>query len=231
MKLYFIVFCLLLSSWSHFAQDSNIYGTWYLVFYEPDTGDPPATYVDPIEPPINPQLTINKDLSFTGEGACNTYSGQFVYLEEFDVLELVEFNHTDNECEFEVHNDFDFLYFNLYWNPFEPYYEYFVHPSGNTLQLIFNFGFEQFYQDTPLSVSDNKKPKAQLYPNPTSQVFKINADASPEAIVTLAGLMGTKLQWKYIKNKGYDVSDLASGIYIITITDNTKQQNFKLVKL
>ncbi|MEP2934839.1 MAG: T9SS type A sorting domain-containing protein [Gilvibacter sp.] len=214
-----------------YAQDPDFLGTWYLVYVEPDTGDPPATYVDPIEPAINPYLTINEDFSFNGEIACNSYSGQFEYSPEFNALKLLEFSHTSEVCEYEVHNDFESLMFGLYWDPWKPY-EVFQSGTGDdaTLLLLFAFGFEQFYQRLPLSVDENEAPSIKLYPNPATTSFQISGNLSDNAKITVAGINGIQIDLPYSAQEPIDVSSLASGIYIVTISDQKQRQRLKLIK-
>ena len=233
MRSLLLILALVLPQANTLAQVEPFEGTWYLVYVEPDTGDPPATYVDPIEPPINPYLTINDDWSFEGEIACNTYTGQFDYLGFFgvDTLELVEFDHTNTVCEYTEHNDFEFLMFNLYWQPpFEQIYEIFLTDSGNAMILLFNFGFEQYYQGMPLNTEEFSLNEVIVFPNPVSELLKIKGNIPANAQITINNLAGVQITLPFNPAGSYNISDLASGVYFLTITTDKERQTFRFIK-
>ena len=70
-----------------YGQDPDMIGTWYLRGFTADLGD--TEFIDNEDAPQNPTLIINADFSFEGIGACNTFSGQFMYDAVEDVLSLI----------------------------------------------------------------------------------------------------------------------------------------------
>ena len=91
-----------------FAQDPELFKTWYLseVFNDLNT-----VFVQNISPRINPTLTISETLSFTGEAACNTFSGTMSYDSATSRLEMLSFESTNNTCTEQAHVNFEIAFF------------------------------------------------------------------------------------------------------------------------
>jgi len=90
-----------------------LFQTFYLYSTDVDLGE--STFIQDYDPPIQPTITINEDLSFSGRGSCNTFIGQFEYTEgsfNSQILFPVAFEATSNECEF--HTDFESYYFSQF---------------------------------------------------------------------------------------------------------------------
>ena len=96
-----------------FAQDPEIFKTWYLreVFSDLNT-----IFIQNISPPINPTLIITETLSFSGEAACNTFSGTMSYDSSTSRLEMLSFQSTNNSCTEQAHVNFEsefFMFFDV----------------------------------------------------------------------------------------------------------------------
>ncbi len=230
MSLRIVCVFLLLNFWSFSAQefDPDIVNTWYLISHEGDVG--PIFYIDNIEPPINPSLTINADLSFTGTGACNTFTGQFVDDGIPEYLRLVSFETTTLTCDEEAHNDFESLFFgslgivnNLY------YYQVFISDPFFSLEPF--PGFVWSFQLEPLSVSDSRLNKINIYPNPTADSFKISGITPAATKISITSLNGITQSLEGSPAQGYSVAHLQAGVYIVTIQSENTRQNLRLVKL
>ncbi len=114
-KILFILFISLISFQS-FAQDPDLYRTWYLYYVYIDLDIP--YYISDINPQIHPFITIEEDLSYSGEGACNSFSGAFEFLGGSSLNSIV-FNNTDDDCGYQNHNSFENDYFWLLSSGFE----------------------------------------------------------------------------------------------------------------
>ena len=101
---YLILFISLIYSAEFFAQDPDLVQTWYLqeLFYI----DPQYYYIDEIDPSINPFITISANLYFEGQGACNTFNGNYTQPVNGEVT-TVSFNNSTTNCDFPVHNSFE----------------------------------------------------------------------------------------------------------------------------
>ncbi len=84
------------------------------------------------------------------------------------------------------------------------------------------------YRQSALGVKDVNKNPTSVYPNPAiSKVSISNADAN--SVVSVFDLNGRKL--KQLQNvSDIDVSDLASGVYLLQISSDTKSQTIRFVK-
>lgn len=94
-----------------------------------------------------------------------------------------------------------------------------------------NIGRELYvYIDPTLSVSNESVIDINLYPNPTTNSFKINSNEIIDSIVVYDI---TGKQVKEFKNtlKNYDISELVTGTYFIEIKSNDKVETLKLIKL
>lgn len=83
-----------------------------------------------------------------------------------------------------------------------------------------------------MSVSDVDAAKVSVYPNPVKDEFKLNLSSiynSAKTQVTVTDLTGKKVK-TFAAGEAYNVSDLAKGVYILTVTDGANQFTQKLIK-
>ena len=83
-----------------------------------------------------------------------------------------------------------------------------------------------------MAVSDLQGKKVSLFPNPTSDVFELKLGQSYDAAkvnVTIADLTGRKVK-TFKSGSSYNVSDLAAGVYVVTVSDGTNSFTQKLIK-
>ncbi len=91
-------------------QNPDFSQTWFTtsIYYEFD----PEIFVSSINPPISPYLTVD-GVNFSGQGACNTFSGTFS-LFGIGYYEVDTFTKTNNVCEYQSHTDFEESYINSF---------------------------------------------------------------------------------------------------------------------
>ena len=85
-----------------------------------------------------------------------------------------------------------------------------------------------------LGFDDNKlTDKLSLYPNPVSDVLKIaNADNLSNASFSIVNFLGeTVLKSKNMNNNAIDVSNLSSGVYILSLSTEEGAKQFKFKKI
>jgi len=224
MKKLLFVLLINLLSFQGYAQDPNIYQTWYLMYAEVDLGDP-YLIVEDVNPPISPSLTISENLDFTGFGACNSFSGDFMYENDpnyGDILTAQNFSQTNNSCEFQQHTTFEnnyFYYFNTEGLPLIVSYWEDVNNGVSYLDLEMGPGFLYHFQNTPLlSINNNDIVSAVIYPNPVSNTLFVSSENNTVQSVSIYSVLGTKVKNISASSvNSINVSNLSKGIYFIEI--------------
>ncbi|MEH6763990.1 MAG: T9SS type A sorting domain-containing protein [Aequorivita antarctica] len=211
-----------------FAQDPQLFeNDWYL--YEVMSSDEGTLYdVSLISPSITPYLSISEDLSFNGEGACNSLSGVYEFLPPND-LSPISFTATTNDCGIQQHNFFENEYFGFisggYWYTITP------ENTGRVLTLanaIFGYAIFKSY---PLSTSDFQKNEFLLYPNPAKDKLFLSATNPTEnlkvKIFNIEGKLLSNQEIELQNQTSIDVSNLSSGMYFLNIEDESGKMEVK----
>jgi hypothetical protein len=82
-----------------------------------------------------------------------------------------------------------------------------------------------------LSLDEFSSSKVKVYPNPTTDYFKIdNLTSLDIKTIELYNISGKKIKQFSISEK-YEVNDLSSGVYFIKIKTEQTEKNIKLIKL
>lgn len=193
----------------------------------------PDIRVQELSPRINPIIFIDQDLTFTGIGACNNYSGNFIYDDLNDRLVIESFMATLNLCDNETHDDFETAYFTF----FEPtnILEYFVfHGSDEDLFLQFNLTPDiiLYYQDFPLPLStpENQLRNITITPNPVSSTLHLNTQNLAIQSLYVFNLSGQKILEQSTNTKSLDVSSLQNGMYFLQIATEKGSVIKKFIK-
>ncbi|MCJ8155286.1 T9SS type A sorting domain-containing protein [Chryseobacterium sp. SSA4.19] len=87
----------------------------------------------------------------------------------------------------------------------------------------------EFVAGSILSTAEGQKPehKVSIYPNPASDVIKINT--AEDVAVKIYSVNGTLIKQGKTVNKTFNVSDLSNGNYIIQIDNTVTKYNLKLI--
>ncbi|MCB0465178.1 MAG: T9SS type A sorting domain-containing protein [Aequorivita sp.] len=204
-----------------FGQDPDpeLFKTWELYRIVPDFGFP--VIVSEIDPPINPYLTINYDLSFEGFGACNSFSGNFEYQVSQHKLRPINYTETTETCDTQIWNDFEFYYFDFFAIEDDYWYDIFTDSSDGLQHMLYTnnpFGLVlDFIAGNPLSIAENNSEKIELYPNPASDQLFIKSAKVNIKKATVYSISG-KIIKEYLAIGGViDVSALAKGMYFLEI--------------
>jgi hypothetical protein len=83
-----------------------------------------------------------------------------------------------------------------------------------------------------LGISDLNNSALALYPNPVKDAFKLNLPQSfnsSKVTVTVSDMTG-KIVKNFASSASYNVSDLASGVYVVTVSDGKNVQTKKIIK-
>jgi len=212
-KLLLLLLCFF--SFQSYAQDPELFKTWYLTSIEVDLGD--EIFVSNINPSISPTLMINEQLEFEGLGACNGFGGEFVFGEAngYDTITPTNYFETLAICDYQEHINFEGNYFSFF--QFEnPLMIVNIEPTHLALEGL--AGFILHYSDEALSIIDNPLFEISIYPNPTSEKLFISFENNNIQSVSIFSILGTRVKNISASSvNSIDVSNLSKGIYFIEI--------------
>ncbi len=230
MKTFITIFILALST-TAFAQDPQLFeNEWYLQNVIIDGQDN--------FPPSNDELSYVPAI-FTQDGfftsVCNELTGFIEYeINSFSFPQPLETTFID--CQFQVNEDFEVIYFNYYYSGPGNLYNYTITTDSNenkTLVVISNTGDQAIYGDHILSIEDFYDPQFTIHPNPAQNELLITAQNTTENLkIKIFNIEGKLLSAQSITlqdQKAIDVSQLLSGIYFLNIEDengNTTTKKF-----
>lgn len=202
------------------AQDSNLYGTWYLYELEADLAGV-FWNAEEAESSIEPTLTINNDLSFEGFGVCNSFFGSYSYNSNNGTLLTMSFNSTDSTCGTPQENGFESNYFN--YVSYDILYPTINVEEGYTELKLENLpGYIATYRNIGLSVYEENLFQLKIYPNPISDKLQILSDKDQSMLIKIIDIHGQVILAHKSKSKILNTSTLNSGIYFLEITiDNS----------
>ena len=211
-----------------FGQDPDpeLFRTWYLHIIQATDLDTEYV-VSEIDPSIQPFITISENLDFNGEGACNTFNGNYDHTGT-NLMNTINFNSTDNDCEIQVHNSFESSYFGFMQGEFWYYID--QDSDGLTLSLgNLLMGYATF-KNYPLSTSDFTLNNIIIYPNPVSDILYISSENTVSETITIYSLNGKKVVEDITETNSIDVSTLSKGMYFIEISSESGKSIKKLIK-
>ena len=225
MKKLILTSCAFLLLSKSFSQNPDLFQTWYLTDYYLDLGG--EYEVSDIDPPISPTLIITEVLEFSGEGACNSFTGIFGY-DSNDRLIVENFDTTLLFCDFQVHNDFEIDYF-FFFQEFELFYSIENVGGGEQILSLDGASSGMNFSNNALSVSDNKISNFKIHPNPTANILNITSKNPIQklAVISVSGMR--VLEQNFIENS-IDVSSLQNGIYFLEISSREGKSIQKFIK-
>ncbi len=228
MKKSLLILLISFFSFQSFAQDPDpeLFRTWYLYFIQ--ASDVKVEYnVSEINPVIHPFITISENLNFNGEGACNTFNGNYEHLGT-NYLEAITFNNTANDCENQVHNSFEGDYFGFMQSGF--WYSISQDSDGLTLRLDHLLMGYAIFKDYPLSTSDFTINDIVIYPNPVSDQLFITSENTVIETISIYTLTGKNVLEVINETNSIDVSSFSKGVYFIEISSATGKSIKKFIK-
>ncbi len=212
--------------------DPELFKTWELYKIIPDFGFP--VIVSEIDPPINPYLTVNNDLSFEGFGACNSFSGNFEYQVNQDKLRPINYTQTTETCEHQIWNDFEFYYFDFFAIEDDYWYTIFTDSSDGLQHMLYTnnpFGLVlEFIAGDPLSIAENNSENLKLHPNPVLDQLFISSQKSSIKTMAVFSTSGQKIFEIDGNSNSIDVSSLSKGMYFLEINSEEGKSVQKFIK-
>lgn len=214
------------------SPDPELFKTWELYRIVPDFGHP--VIISEIDPPINPYVTINYDLSFEGFGACNSFWGDFVLVDS-DKLRPINYTETSETCAPQIWNDFEFYYFDIFSSEEVYWYDIFIDSSDRTQHMYYTdnpFGLlYDFIAGAPLDAPENTAEIFQLHPNPASDKLTIRAQNSKVDRATVYSVSGKRILETVPNNGIIEIAALAKGMYFLEIlTSEGRRSVQKFIK-
>lgn len=222
MKNLYFIFCFsFLGFWMQ-AQNQEIFDTWYLYKIQPSWQ--PDILIADYQPGISPTLTINEDFTYQGFMACNSFFGNFHFLD--DDLFFDEFNSTDNSCETEDLNDFEIYYAYLFLG--EEHFPMWFYQNNQTGELELIFGSNStdqityYFSKSPiLGLDDIEINSFKVYPNPALDVIRIE-NAKPNSTYQIYSVNGEIVLSGQLNLQGIiDLKMLPSGNYFLQMDKQT----------
>lgn len=104
--------------------------------------------------------------------------------------------------------------------------------SGNWLAGDYN-NINYNFTAAPLGIDKkNLVNSLSIYPNPATDILKIdNADNLANASFSIVDILGkTVIQSKALNNNAIDVSNLSSGVYVLSVSSENGAKQFKFQK-
>jgi type IX secretion system substrate protein len=224
-----ILFLAILVFQTSSAQDPQLLeNTWYLqnVIINGQNNFPPSN-----DELISVPAEFSQDGFFTS--VCNELTGFIEYeINSFSFPQPLETTFID--CQFQVNEDFEVIYFNYYYSGPGNLYNYTITTDSNenkTLVVISNTGDQAIYGDHILSSQDFYSSQFAILPNPAkNELFLTSKYTSGTLTLKIFNLEGKLLsnQTLEVANQtSIDVSSLTSGIYFLNIEDENGNTTIK----
>lgn len=211
-----------------FAQEAELFeNTWYLRTVMLD--DLAEEYVvSEIDPPISPYLLISEDFNFNGEGACNTFSGEYDFFPP-NGLSATSFLATTDDCGVPIHNRFETSYFTFISNEFSC--DILLESQDYILILGNVLGGIAVFRSEPLAITDFLNNEFTLYPNPVNDVLFFKSAAAighlTIKILTVEGRLLSTQNLEFERQASLDVSTLSKGVYFLNIEEENGNTSIK----
>lgn len=226
MKKLLLTTALCCCAWLTQAQNPELFEhSWYLTEMTVDLGE--STYVNQVEPGIQPDLIIESDLEFYGNMACNGFMGQFTY-DGDDTFLVDEFMTTLIECMYQDHVQFE-LEFSSYFQDDDIWYILYEANDIVYLELHAYPGYALLYQNTVLSTEQFQLNQIALAPNPTKDIVYLNGIDQLEGSYSVHDLTGQLIAQGDLQ-RSIDLSAHQTGVYFITVQIGAAQRVIKVVR-
>ncbi len=218
-----ILFLAILVFQTSSAQDPQLLeNTWYLqnVIIDGQNNFPPSNDELSYVPAI-----FTQDGFFTS--VCNELTGFIEYeINSFSFPQPLETTFID--CQFQVNEDFEVIYFNYYYSGPGNLYNYTITTDSNenkTLVVTSNTGDQAIYGNQPLSNQDFSVPQFSIHPNPAkNELFITSKNTTQNLIIKIFNIEGKLLNTQNINlpiQSTIAISQLLRGLYFLNIEDDS----------
>ncbi len=226
---YLVTLILIIYSINCFTQTPNpdLFQTWYLYDYY-STDDNIHYPISDVTPSISPYITFTETLSFNGEGACNSFSGTFSSPFD-DILLFNNFSSTLLVCSSSSQTSFEGGFFTF----MQSSGQYNISGTGNNMILIISnpIFINYVFRNYPLNTQNFNLSQTVIYPNPVDSKLFVDSQNNLIDKIEIFNSLGLTVK---ILNAGFDainISDLASGIYLMKLYSEGKTVSKKFIKI
>ena len=209
------------------TPNPDLFQTWYLYDYY-STDDNIHHPVSAIIPLISPRVTFSQTSNFNGIGACNGFGGTFSSPFN-DVIVFDSFAGTLVLCGSSEHISFEGAFFSL----FQSGGQYFISGQGNNMSLVISTPIFNNYVfgNSQLNTNSFNLYQIEVYPNPAESKLFIDSRNNLVDKIEIFNSLGETVK---IINDGFEViniSDFASGIYLMKVYSEDKTVSKKFIKI
>ncbi|MCF6133422.1 T9SS type A sorting domain-containing protein [Flavobacterium wongokense] len=212
-----------------FSQNPNpaLFQNWYLRFIQSSDLSTPYT-VSQFQPQISPTLIISSDLSYNGQGACNSFSGSFASATTDSFWQTNSFSNSTASCSSQNQDFFESGYFSFMQSG--GWYQ--ITSEGIGLVLTMNnpiFG-QAVFQNFPLKNSEFDLAKVSIHPNPASSVVYLDSGQLAISKIQIVNSLGQNIKTINANFEVLNIADLSSGIYILKIDTEFGTVSRKIIR-
>lgn len=206
--------------------DPDLFQTWNLNFVQSSDAGTPYE-VSEIEPEITPTLTILENYEFSGEGACNRFSGIYNFPNS-NILETFDYSNTNEDCGVQAHTSFEIEFFSFMQDAGS--YEITQEDNGLVLTISNAIFGQAIFRNFTLRTTDFDFSNGQIYPNPSSGLVFIKSKNMVIQKIEIFNLIGQIKKSVISDFQTLDISDLSVGIYLMKIYTKNGVLNKKIIK-
>lgn len=234
MKKILLIFLLFISIVG-FAQDPELDdNTWYLQNVIINGTNNPV--------PENGEIGDNGDVPLNflipphdfQTYACNGLDGSLSFNDVNSSFTVSDLGQTLVSCAISANNNFEELYFGLYWanysNPFS--YGITTNSSVSTLTITAANGDQAIYGNFRLGVSQFKVSDIKTYPNPVIDELIVEKQNTTESMTLHVFNMNGQLmlsQSIHSKQMAINVTELKSGVYFFVFEDTYSRKEIRKI--
>lgn len=209
-------------SFSSLAQQPELLKTWQLYNIHREGLD--DLFVLDVDPPISPNITFDENFHFSGQGSCNTFSGDY----SIDDI-LITFSNlvtTNNTCDSQSQTEFETTYFSFLNEESQTYISFLTEIN---LDIATPLEYEmQFYNDV-MGVDEFTAAEITIFPNPVNNMLYVTTNHNIEKMAVFT-VTGTKILDANIAEGFITVSALPTGIYYLEIKTEDGRQVLLFIK-
>ena len=233
MKRLLLFFTVILSIQMTIAQPPQYFvDNWYLHSFSFGNQE---TFINTLGLTQGPTMIINSDYTLHGDSFCNSYIGNYEYInhdplgvdDNFIPRNIVrETDNCGNLEDMETHFFLPFV-----GEKIADIYE--IGPQGNEKQIVlqYNFGYQVYKNFPALNLLDISIKDLIIFPNPTQNKLIIHSAINDFNSIFIVDIHG-RIVMNLVKSnsKEIDVSNLKSGMYFITITSSDGNITKKFIR-
>ena len=209
------------------TPNPDLFQTWYLYDYY-STDDNIHHPISAIIPVISPNVTFSQTSNYNGIGACNGFGGTFS--SPFNgVVVFDNFAGTLVLCGSSEHISFEGAFFSL----FQSGGQYYISGTGNNMSLVISTPIfnNYIFGNSQLNSSNFELKQTKIYPNPANSKLFLDSENILIDKIEIFNSLGETVKTINAGFKAINISDFASGIYLMKLYSEDKTVSKKFIKI